>query len=184
MVLLPGPCRVSLSRLPEPTSALSVLSHGLDGQENMDFRIVIDSREQAPYSFACEIVKRKLDAGDYSVDGFEQRVAVERKSLRDFVGTVIHDFDRFARELVKLSALEAACIVVEADLTAVLCGLHQEALRAVAPQSLLGASTYIGIQYRVPVYWCGSRPAALRFTDSYLRSFVRVASSAGNLLHE
>ncbi len=65
----------------------------------MDFRIVIDSREQEPYTFACEVVKAKLDAGDYSVAGFEQRVAVERKSLRDFVGTVIHDFDRFAREL-------------------------------------------------------------------------------------
>ncbi len=57
----------------------------------MDFRIVIDSREQQPYTFACEVVKAKLDAGDYSVVGFEQRVAVERKSLRDFVGTVIHD---------------------------------------------------------------------------------------------
>ena len=109
---------------------------------------------------------------------------VERKSLRDFVGTVIHDFDRFARELQKLSAMEAACIVVEADLTAVLCGLHHDALRAVAPQSLLGASTYLGIKYRVPVYWCGSRPAAVRFTDAYLRSFIRVISSLGDLHHE
>ncbi len=148
------------------------------------FVIAIDTREQEKYSFDCDTVCKKLDAGDYSVVGFEQRVAVERKSLRDFVGTVIHDFDRFARELQKLSAMEAACIVVEADLTAVLCGLHQDALRAVAPQSLLGASTYIGVQYQVPVFWCGSRPAALRFTESYLRSFVRVASSAGDLLHE
>ena len=150
----------------------------------MDFRIVIDSREQQPYTFACEVVKARLDAGDYSVVGFEQRVAVERKSLRDFVGTVIHDFDRFARELQRLSAMEAACIVVEADLTAVLCGQHAEALRAVAPQSLLGASTYIGVKYRVPVYWCGSRPGAVRFTDAYLRSFIRVISNAGDLHHE
>jgi ERCC4-type nuclease len=148
------------------------------------FVIAIDTREQEKYSFDCETVCKKLDAGDYSVVGFEQRVAVERKSLRDFVGTVIHDFDRFARELQKLSAMEAACIVVEADLTAVLCGLHHDALREVAPQSLLGSSTYIGIKYRVPVYWCGSRPAAVRFTDAYLRSFVRVISSSGDLHHE
>ena len=44
----------------------------------------------------------KLDAGDYSVDGYENVVAVERKSLADFVHTVIHDFDRFAVELAKL----------------------------------------------------------------------------------
>lgn len=148
------------------------------------FVIAIDTREQEKYTFDCETVCKKLDAGDYSVVGFEQRVAVERKSLRDFVGTVIHDFDRFARELEKLSVMEAACIVVEADLTAVLCGLHHDALRAVAPQSLLGASTYIGIKYRVPVYWCGSRPGAVRFTDAYLRSFIRVISNAGDLHRE
>lgn len=55
----------------------------------MDFRIVIDSREKEPYTFACEVLKAKLDAGDYSVHGFEHQVAVERKSLADFVGTVI-----------------------------------------------------------------------------------------------
>ena len=49
----------------------------------MDFRIVIDSREKEPYTFACEVQKAKLEAGDYSVQGFEQHVAVERKSLPD-----------------------------------------------------------------------------------------------------
>ncbi len=42
------------------------------------FRIVIDTREQAEYSFACETVRRKLEAGDYSVDGYENVVAVDR----------------------------------------------------------------------------------------------------------
>ena len=28
------------------------------------FRIVIDTREQAEYSFTCQTVRRKLDAGD------------------------------------------------------------------------------------------------------------------------
>ncbi len=129
-------------------------------------------------------MKAKLDAGDYSVVGFEQRVAVERKSLRDFVGTVIHDFDRFARELQKLSAMEAACIVVEADLTAVLCGHHQDALRAVAPQSLMGASTYIGIKYRVPVLLVRIATRG-RSIHRCLPTIVRrVISAAGDLHHE
>lgn len=150
----------------------------------MDFRIVIDSREKEPYTFACEVQKAKLEAGDYSVQGFEQHVAVERKSLPDFVGTVIHDYDRFARELTKLSAMDAACIVVEADLNAVLCNKHTDALRAISPQSLLGAAIYIGIKYKVPVFWCGSRPAAVRFTDAFLRSYIREISSRGDLCHE
>ena len=141
----------------------------------MAFRIIIDTREQAEYSFACPVVHQKLDAGDYSVEGFETRVAVERKSLSDFVHTVIHDFQRFAVELDKLSQMDAACVVVEADLDEVLRGLHADSLRSVSPASLLGAATHISLRYRVPVHWCGSRQAACAFTDSFLRTFVRVA---------
>ena len=137
------------------------------------FRIVIDTREQAEYSFACSSVRRKLDAGDYSVEGFESAVTVERKSLADFVHTVMHDFRRFAVELEKLAGMEAASIVVEADLDAVLRGRHCDALRAVDPQSVLGAATHITVRWGVPVCWCGSRQAACAFTESYLRMFVR-----------
>ena len=60
--------------------------------------IVIDTREQEPYSFDSRLVaavRRALPAGDYSVEGMEERVAVERKSLDDFVSTVIHARRRF-----------------------------------------------------------------------------------------
>jgi len=139
----------------------------------MDFGIVVDTREQAEYSFACPTVRQKLEAGDYSVDGYEHSVAVERKSLPDFVHTVIHDFDRFAVELAKLAHLDAACVVVEADLDQVLRGLHSDALRSVSPQSILGLAIHITLNWRVPVYWCGSRQAACAFTEAFLRAFVR-----------
>jgi ERCC4-type nuclease len=146
----------------------------MDGHREMDFRIVIDTREIEPYGFDCPAVHRKLDAGDYSVDGLEGAVAVERKSLKDFVSTVVHDFKRFAAELQKLSKLEAGCVVVEADLDQVLRGLAASACRNVAPESLLGATVHIGLHYRVPVFWCGSRQAARAFTDAFLRMFVRL----------
>jgi len=139
----------------------------------MDFRIVIDTREQTPWSFDCPTVRRKLDAGDYSVDGMDDAVAIERKSLKDFVSTVIHDFPRFAAELERLSRYEAACIVVEADLDHVLRGLAVDDLRGTAPESVLGATVHITLRYGVPVFWCGSRQAARAFTDAFLRMFVR-----------
>ncbi len=40
----------------------------------MDFRIVIRLARAGALHFACEVVKAKLDAGEYSVAGFEQRV--------------------------------------------------------------------------------------------------------------
>ena len=139
----------------------------------MDFQIVIDTREKAPYSFACGTVLSKLEAGDYSVVGFEDKVAVERKSLADFVHTVVHDFGRFAAELEKLGRCESACVAVEADLSAVLRGEAVSECRGVTGQSLLGASAHIMARYGVPVFWCGSRQAARAFTEAWLRSFVR-----------
>ena len=140
----------------------------------MDFSIVIDTREQAPYGFDCQTIPRKLEAGDYSVVGLTGVVAVERKSLADFASTVIHNFGRFAAELEKLSQLQAACIVVEADLDSVLRGNTKDALRGTSPASLIGAAVHISLRYGVPVFWCGSRQAARAFTDAYLRMFVRL----------
>ena len=139
----------------------------------MDFRIVIDTREQQPYGLACATVRRKLDAGDYSVAGFETQIAVERKSLKDFVHTVIHDADRFREELDKLSRFHFACVVVEADLDAVLRGLRQPDLHMVTPAAVLGSALHIAIRHRVPVQWCGSRQAACAFTEQFLRMTVR-----------
>jgi len=138
-----------------------------------EFTIVVDSREQQPYEFACQTVRSKLDAGDYSVVGLERRVAVERKSLRDFVTTVIHERQRFGRELERLAQYESTCIVVEADLDALLRQRHTEDLRSVSPAAVLGAALHISFRYGVPVYWCGSRAAACAYTEAYLRMAVR-----------
>lgn len=143
----------------------------------MDFRILIDSREQAPYEFDCAKHVTALTAGDYSVDGYALQVAIERKSLADFVHTVVHDWHRFYRELDRLRAFDAAGIVVEADLNAVLRGLKQDVLRGVSPQTVLGASVHITLRYGVSVFWCGSRQAARAFTEAYLRSFVRLRNT-------
>ena len=140
----------------------------------MDFRIVIDTREIEPYGFDCPTVRRKLEAGDYSVAGLESAVAVERKSLGDFVSTVIHHFERFAVELQKLFELDAACVVVEADLDDVLRGLAAGDCRGASPESVLGAAVHISLRYGVPVFWCGSRQAARALVDAYLRMFVRL----------
>ena len=55
--------------------------------------LLVDTREQEPYSFDDRLAVAErwaLPAGDYSVAGIEGVVAVERKTLDDFVSTVIH----------------------------------------------------------------------------------------------
>ena len=110
------------------------------------FTIVIDTREQRPYTFeavpadAAEIpldefavrgeaaphylrvatVTEKLDAGDYSAQGFESRVAIERKSKADFFGTLGQGRTRFEAELTRLAGYTFAAILVEAEWSEIL----------------------------------------------------------------
>jgi len=151
----------------------------MDRTMETDFRIIVDTREQEPFGFDCQTLRKKLEAGDYSVQGFEAVVAVERKSLSDFVGTAIHDMARFRAEMENLSGYEAAAVVIEADLDRVLRGLESATLRGASPESVLGAAVWLGLRYHVPVFWCGSRQAARTFVDSYLRMFTRLRAQGG-----
>ena len=130
--------------------------------------IIIDTREQAEYSFDSRLaatVRRALPAGDYSVAGLEAVVAVERKSLDDFVSTVIHSRARFGKELRKLAGYRAACVVVEAGVVDVL--LHRYRGDA-HPNAVMGNALSIILDHGVPVFFCSSRQAACQFVQAYL----------------
>ena len=127
--------------------------------------IVIDSREQLPYSFtlAGSVVKA-LPAGDYSVVGYETRFAVERKSLEDFISSVVHDRERFETELKKLVAYEHAWVVVEGSLEDILSGNYRSRIN---PNSLLGMATALMTDY-IPIIFAGNRPCARALVEALL----------------
>ena len=130
--------------------------------------LIADTREQDEYSFDSRLVvveRRALPAGDYSVAGMEVVVAVERKTLDDFVSTVIHSRARFRKELRKLADYRAACVVVEAGLLEVLQGRYRGGAH---PNSVLGSALSITLDYRVPVFYCTNRQAACHFVQAYL----------------
>lgn len=65
-----------------------------------DVPIIVDSREQLPYDFPGEDTRvEKLDVGDYSLEGFQNRFAVERKTLDDLASSVGTDRLRFENEI-------------------------------------------------------------------------------------
>lgn len=130
--------------------------------------IVVDTREQEPYGFNPQLVtqvRRALPAGDYSIAGLEQTIAVERKTLDDFVGTVIRARGRFHRELRRLERYARACVVVEADLADVLAGRYRGDAH---PHSVLGSALAISVDFGIPVFFCSTRQIACRFVEGYL----------------
>jgi ERCC4-type nuclease len=132
-------------------------------------RIVQSDQERKPWIFPpgfASVDVRHLRTGDYTVEGFEESLTIERKSLGDFVSTVIHDAIRFRKELRRMAAMSVACIVVEANLDQLLAHEYQSEAN---PKSVLGRAHSFLIDYGIPVLWWGPpeqcATAALQFLE-------------------
>jgi len=140
--------------------------------------VVIDTREQEPYGFdrsRVTPVRRSLPAGDYSLVGHETAIAIERKSLEDFVATSTRGRERFARELRTLAAYDFACVVVEASFDDVVAHRYRSDAH---PNAVFGAILSIVVDHGIPVFFCGDRQIACRFVEGLLLRYDRKARSA------
>lgn len=81
--------------------------------------VVCDTREQKPLPFSTfrgvSVDCHKLDAGDYSIKGYETAITFERKSIPDLVGTLIRGHDRFLRELERMQNYDEKYLLIEND---------------------------------------------------------------------
>ena len=139
-------------------------------------RIVIDSREQNPFTFEgkdCEVVTGALPTGDYSLAGLTDVIAIERKSLSDLVGCLTGDNrERFERELARGRALDYFAVVIESGFTELTAKQYRSGMNPhAAAQSILAFQ----VRYRTPFFWAGSRKAAEYVTFSLLSKFLREA---------
>jgi hypothetical protein len=81
-------------------------------QKEGDFKIFIDSREQAALPFKNSEVK-KLIVGDYCPsEEFFSGIFAERKSLYDLAGTLTSGLDRFKREIERAAELGLYLVVI------------------------------------------------------------------------
>lgn len=137
-------------------------------------RILIDSREQLPFSFSryeVETEPATLPVGDYSLPGFQDRVAIERKSLDDLVGCLMgENRARFERELSKARHYELFAVVVEAPLSAVFQGRYRSEMKA---EAALQSIITFQVRYRVPFMWCGNRAGAEYVTHGLISKYLR-----------
>lgn len=100
------------------------------------FVVVIDSREQHPWTFrglsanadkdyrtlVVDCRTATLSTGDYSIEGFENYITIERKSLADAFGTFTHDRERWEQELDRMRSIASCHVVIEGDWEAISAG--------------------------------------------------------------
>lgn len=87
------------------------------------FKIIRDSREKKGHGWYfratahCDGMDvRKLETGDYSVEGYEDMIMIERKSIPDLWGSLLAGRDRFMREMDRAKKIPARYLVIEGTL--------------------------------------------------------------------
>jgi DNA excision repair protein ERCC-4 len=142
------------------------------------FTVLVDTREQREFRFhGLATTVGTLKTGDYSLVGYTDRVAVERKSKADIWMCCASERPRFERCLERLAALERACVVIECDLREL--SIRPEYIQRVTPATVVGSCISWSCKYRLPFYWCDTRAYAERVTVRFLAAFLKhVANGA------
>lgn len=132
-----------------------------------DITAVIDTRESLPYDFSELGLRHQLGTlrtADYSVLGLEHVIAIERKSLSDFVMCCGVERERFEFELKRLMAFEHKALVIEATYDDLMRG---EWRGKMLPQQVC-ASHDSWVMEGVPITLAGSRASAQRIVARML----------------
>ncbi len=135
--------------------------------------IIIDTREQEPWTFAnLPSEPGTLDSGDYSIRGLEHVVALERKSLPDLLTCCGSERERFVRELIRLRAYPYRAVVCECTLADLEEGDWRSRL---LPTQVLGSVASWQARY-VPFVFAGNHDAAGRWAERYLFQVARLVT--------
>lgn len=142
--------------------------------------IICDTREQNSLSFhgfrGVETVRSGLKTGDYSIEGYEDQITFERKSVQDLVGTLIGGHQRFLKEMERMQAFKAKYILIE-HTPAILfqyCMKHgwEKKFNTII-QSLLAYAHH----YQVRVRFCKDREDMADYIVKKTREFLNANST-------
>jgi ERCC4-type nuclease len=115
-----------------------------------------------------------LATGDYSVAGFEDRIAIERKTKEDAYSSLGWGRARFQREAERLGRLDFAAIVIEASLPDF---LQPPAFSHLHPKAAISTLLAWSVRYRVHVFFAGDRRHGEALTRVLLETFWKCHQS-------
>lgn len=141
---------------------------------------IIDTREQKIYAFSDDFFKepihKKLETGDYSLLGFEDTIAIERKRSVTEIATNAFEA-RFKRCIERLSQIKHAYIICEfeyGDLvnfphSAKIPNFVKKRIGRISGAFLCSYMLDITVKYRIPVIYAGNQNRGEFITGSILK---------------
>jgi hypothetical protein len=141
-----------------------------------DFTIIIDTREQQPWSFEhYATASRKLDTGDYSIEGLEDIVCIERKKSVSEVANNLTE-SRFVDVVDRMSRFKYAFLLLEFDLAQVLSYPIGSNLPRrlwdkikISPAFIVKHILELQLNHNIKVLFCGSSSDAEQMAEYILK---------------
>lgn len=151
----------------------------IGGEENKSPLTIIDTREKNPYPIENSI-SSKLDTGDYSLCGFEQIIAVDRKaSVAELAHNLIEP--RFKAELERLSKIPHSYLLLEFSLEDIVrypigSDIPKKKWRYIKIKApfILAALSRITLKYGVHVIYAGNRENARYLLNLLFKHFLEI----------
>lgn len=127
--------------------------------------ILVDTRERQPYPLAEEhpnwigaVKPATLKTGDYSVEGMESVLALERKSMADAIGSAVAEVNRarFIRSCARLAEFRWKAILIEGtyeQMKAFYLDQDEDLCTEAHPNAVCGTYDAIEAKFGIPIVY-------------------------------
>ena len=138
--------------------------------------MLVDTREKYPFDFSrfknwiAGEKRTALKAGDYSVEGMESLLVLERKTLTDLITTVIQQRERFFKLCEKMTKYRWRALLIEATYEDIKSPYDYNTYNTFAhPNAVSGTLDALEARYGIPVIYTSlQRPLAEEKAASWL----------------
>jgi len=145
---------------PPPSGRLIVKRNGHSITRQIPRPVVlVDTREKHPFDlsrfrnwFAGE-KQQALKAGDYSVEGMEKLLVLERKTLTDLITTLIQRRTRFFKLCEKMTRFRWRALLIEAGYEDVKSPYAEEYSTSAHPNAVSGTLDALEARFGIPVIY-------------------------------
>lgn len=147
-----------------------------------DFTVIKDTREQDGYFFSkfntcAGMVEHKLDTGDYSIAGLEDKICVERKGcVEELAQNLGSKKETFLREIERMESFPHKYLVLEFSLEELLkfpqetrIPIKNKASVKITGKYMLKCLMEFGLYNNIHVLFCGDKRTAFLAVSSMFK---------------
>ena len=139
-----------------------------------DYKIIVDSREQEPLWRTGNIERKGLKTGDYSIEGHEDKFALERKSCADLFGTLGKGHARFKKELARADDLDYFAIIIDGSYTNVRNKEFEGAKYSKMKGYVMTAIVFtLHIKYGINIFFTNGRLESKKIMKELMDAYMR-----------